>query len=370
MRAPVRKIADIEILRAFAILFVVIYHADQNLFHPGQWLDGMLRDYFGGWVGVDLFFAISGFVIARALIPVLDSTANSPGFRHQTLVFWGRRALRLLPSAWLWLILILLLQLLFNQTGVFGSARSNLWATAAGMFNFANFRFADSFLNYDYGASFVYWSLSLEEQFYLLLPVIFFFFRKYTYALLIVLIAWQLPFQRSTYELVLRSDAISLGILIAAVSNKQFYQGLNPANHPLLRKLFTAAAVFCLALLPFIGSYNQSQIGFQVGAVAVLSGLVVFCCSFDANLLARLPGSRVLLWIGARSYALYLIHIPAFYMVREFAARTGLELMQRPGLTVIAAFAFLFALAELNYRFIEKPVSRVSERLFGRTRVG
>ena len=53
MRAPVRKIADIEILRAFAILFVVIYHADTNLFHPGEWLDGMLSDYFGQTYGDD-----------------------------------------------------------------------------------------------------------------------------------------------------------------------------------------------------------------------------------------------------------------------------------------------------------------------------
>src|SRR5690554_7448281 len=74
------RIADLEMLRGLAVIGVVIHHARDNLFtwsSPGL---ERLATYFGGWVGVDLFFAISGFVIARTLLPQLqDRTAGQSG---------------------------------------------------------------------------------------------------------------------------------------------------------------------------------------------------------------------------------------------------------------------------------------------------
>src|SRR5476649_2292342 len=113
-------------------------------------------------VGVDLFFAISGFVIARSLIPALQGCSTRQEYWQQTRNFWLRRAFRLLPSAWLWLALMLLACVFINRSGAFGTLQANLQATLAGVAQYANFRFADSFFHYEYGTSFVYWSLSLE----------------------------------------------------------------------------------------------------------------------------------------------------------------------------------------------------------------
>ena len=159
------RILDIEVLRALAVIGVVVHHARDNLFtwtSPGL---ERLAVYFGGWVGVDLFFVISGFVIARSLLPQLQSAGIQLDAARVTLAFWIRRAWRLLPSAWLWLLLMLLGAILFRDSGTFGSLRANLEATVAGFLHIANLRFLETFMRSEYGASFVYWSLSLEEQF-------------------------------------------------------------------------------------------------------------------------------------------------------------------------------------------------------------
>ena len=167
-----RRIEDIEVLRGVAVLAVVLHHSIGNLFTwttPGL---SRFSAYFSGAFGVDLFFAISGFVIARDLVPRLQAATGSDMAFRITVAFWIRRAWRLLPSAWTWLALTLVAVVLFNQSGVFGGFRTNLEATVAGVLQVANLRFAETFGRSEYGASFVYWTLSLEEQFYLILPLL------------------------------------------------------------------------------------------------------------------------------------------------------------------------------------------------------
>lgn len=136
---------DIELLRGIAVLGVVFHHLQGSLFRDGlAWL-GSVAAYGQFWWGVDLFFAISGFVIARSLIPQLRACTSGAQCWQRIRDFWIRRAFRLLPSAWLWLLLMLLASLFLNRSGAFGSLHANLWATVAGLLQFANFRFADSF---------------------------------------------------------------------------------------------------------------------------------------------------------------------------------------------------------------------------------
>jgi peptidoglycan/LPS O-acetylase OafA/YrhL len=364
MTGASRKIVDIEILRALAVTFVVLHHANDNLFRRGQLFDGFIDRYLGGWVGVDLFFAISGFVIARALIPSLAAAPSPRAFRKRTYYFWGKRVFRLLPSAWGWLAIILLLQIFFNDSGVFGTFKANAWATVAGVFNFANFRFADAFMSYPYGTSFFYWSLSLEEQFYLLLPLVCFFSGRFLPVVLLVVIAVQLPQQRGLFEMAVRSDAICLGVLIALFSKSTLYAYLDPRRSKLLFAIYFLVLLAGLCLLPFLGPLLQQQ-SFQIGLIALLSALIVFICSFDRGFLARIPGSGLLVWLGGRSYAVYLIHIPVFFFIRELAYRNNFALESAQNTVFTGAIVLLLLLAEANYRLIETPVQKLSRRLFG-----
>ena len=170
---------DIEVLRAIAVLGVLFHHLQGSLFTDTVPLLEKIHAWAQPWWGVDLFFAISGFVIARSLIPALQGCTTRQEYWQQTGNFWLRRVFRLLPSAWLWLALILLACVFLNRSGAFGSLHANLQATLAGVLQYANFRFADSFFHYEYGSSFVYWSLALEEQFYLLFPLLIVLCRKH-----------------------------------------------------------------------------------------------------------------------------------------------------------------------------------------------
>src|SRR5690606_17260551 len=206
------KILDIEILRALAVIGVVIHHARTDLFtwsSPGLERLGV---FFGGWVGVDLFFAISGFVIGRSLLARLLAAGNNRLDSAQViLAFWVRRAWRLLPSAWLWLLLILAGAIAFRESGTFGDLRANLEATVAGFLQIANLRFLETFMRSEYGASFVYWSLSLEEQFYLLLPIVVLLSRRWLVPVLLFIVIYQLLQERTLAMMMFRCDGMLLG---------------------------------------------------------------------------------------------------------------------------------------------------------------
>ncbi|HTJ63304.1 MAG TPA: acyltransferase [Alphaproteobacteria bacterium] len=372
------RIADIEILRAVAIIFVLIEHAPFNLF---PWIRVLASNsrfyyYFGFWNGVDLFLAISGFVIARSLLPQLRAAGDATQFVNTTIAFWVRRIWRLLPSAWLWLAVILLCSVFLNRSGMFGSFRANFEGAVAAVLDVANFRILEVFGKYPPGASFPYWSLSLEEQFYLLLPLVVFFSGRRLPWVLVVAVAAQLFITRTGPETthfgalinILRSDALCLGVLIAIWSRTETYRLFEPTalkSHPILR---AAILLFLTVLLASIGSHNLHIGFFQVGLVALLSAVMVLIASYDRDyLLADSVIKRVLLWVGSRSYALYLVHIPAYFLTREIWFR-----IEPPGTVfggehflrfVATAIGLIVTFAELNYRFVETPFRRRGARI-------
>lgn len=367
-------IEDIELLRGFAVLLVVVHHAQANLI---SWTTPALTrfySYFGGWVGVDLFFAVSGFVIARSLVPRLHAQPDGPAARRETLSFWMRRAWRLLPSAWLWLLVILLATLTFNSSGVFGSLEANLEASVAAVLQVANIRFAQAFMQWEYGSSFVYWSLALEEQFYLLFPLLILLSRRWLPYVLFGLVALQLFSPRSVMLMMFRTDALALGVLIALWSAQPSYRRLQPA---LLARRGLGVGVLLVLLLCLcaLGSEPLTMFSMRIGAIALLAAALVWIASYDQNFLWP-DGAfkRLMIWFGTRSYAIYLIHIPAFFFTREIYYR----LYPQQGdfgdsffyPFVLTAAVLIVVLSELNYRLIECPLrergKQIAQRLFAK----
>jgi peptidoglycan/LPS O-acetylase OafA/YrhL len=367
--APARRNDDIECLRAIAVIGVAFHHMQGNLFHPGLPWIGRLFQHADFWFGVDLFFAISGFVIARSLLPQMRDAGRSLRLQAVTIgAFWIRRCWRLLPSAWLWLGLVLLAVVGLNRSGAFGSLHANLMATLAGLFDVANFRFADAFFRYEYGASFVYWSLSLEEQFYLLLPLLAALLRRRVDLLMVALIVLQLCAWRTPLLMSVRTDALALGVLLAIASRGKPYASLEPRFLRSLGNWRVWLPVGLLASMAVLASADMQGWRLRISAIAGLSATLVWLASYDGNYV--LPTGRckdVLVWIGARSYAIYLVHVPTYFLLRELCFRfgdaDGAPLPLSPWLLALLASGLIALLADLNYRYLEQPFRRHGKRI-------
>ncbi|WLH35679.1 acyltransferase [Pseudomonas sp. FP2196] len=355
-----KRIMDIEVLRAIAVLGVLFHHLQGSLFADPVPLLEKIHAWAQPWWGVDLFFAISGFVIARGLIPALQGCTTRQEYWQQTRNFWLRRAFRLLPSAWLWLALMLLACVFLNRSGAFGSLYANLQATLAGVLQYANFRFADSFFHYEYGSSFVYWSLSLEEQFYLLFPLLILLCRKHLVWALLALVAVQIFTMRTPLLMAVRTDALALGVLLAMWSAQPGYQRWQPTC---LRRPWVGilALIATGLLMSFMATDRFTFANYRLGSIALLSAVLVWIASYNRNyLLPAGHAQRVMAWIGSRSYGIYLVHIPAYQLVRELIFRLQSAGLPSPAghpiLTLVIAFGLIALLSELNYRFIEMPM--------------
>lgn len=374
-----RRIDDIEVLRALAVGMVLVEHARFNLI---PWIWGFrepLYQLFGFWSGVDLFLAISGFVIARSLLPMLAGARDAPEFFNLTLAFWVRRAWRLLPSAWLWLAVILVCAAVLNRSGAFQPLRANVEGALAALLNIENFWTAHvhhAHPKQPLGASFPYWSLSLEEQFYLTLPLIVLLARRRLPLVLAAIVTAQIFLARSgpggsVLLNMTRSDALSLGVLLAIWRSKPSYRRLEPTVlKPMLIRLMLPPAI--IVVFAYLSGSPYGDGRFKVGLVAVAAAGIVWLASYDRDYIFP-PGplKRALCWMGARSYAIYLIHIPVFFATREFWFRLHPTVLE-PGATHLAALLatalpLLLVLAELNYRLVERPLRQygvgVAERI-------
>jgi peptidoglycan/LPS O-acetylase OafA/YrhL len=362
-----RRNDEIEVLRAVAILFTLFHHAPYYLFAlPNSFFNSVFT-YSTFWSGVDLFLVISGFVIMKSFMR-LESLQLSKG---RTLkVFWIKRIFRIWPSAWLWIGIYLALTLGFNQSGAFGEIQQNFKDSIAAFFQYANIYGLQCWgpgQVMNCGPNGIYWSLSLEEQFYILLPLVIFIFRKKLSWFLFAGICVQFFFYRPVWTLgwAIRTDALMWGVLLAILFGQDIYQRLEPKillKQPVLKFLVFPILFFAMATLPA----PYWGIHFSLGLLAIVCLILVFVASFNAGYLMRKSLARdLLVWIGGRSYSLYLIHIVASRFAWELVVSILGEPLRPESSWLAAAIAYplLFALAELNYRYLETPLRKYGQKL-------
>lgn len=367
--APSRKNNDIEILRAFAIVYTVILHLRVLLPADSSWLTPL--NYLDLSVGVDLFLVISGFVITGS---ILESTRRAPAPRRALMFsFWIKRIFRLIPAAWTWVAVACALQLLvINITDIHYPLQDILLSTAAALGNAMNLYtpycvasgggqpcIVDNFLGH-------YWSLSLEEQFYLIFPFLFFFLsRKWLLTLLIAAIMAQFMWHRPffAYAWYFKTDALCWGILLALVAETDFYRQHCPALFR-FRYLAAVTGLALLALLPLVAANIQGLTTgmkpYGVAVVALICAAIVWLASYDRDVFA-LGGRyrRTMLYLGSRSYSLYLSHLVVYLGTRDLLGYFGQDLAATIGaaafnlLHIGIAFSLTLLGAELTYRFVE-----------------
>lgn len=356
------KIYNIEALRCFA---VILQHID-HLFPYSIPVIRFVHHYLGGGFGVDLFLTVSGFLVAQSLLSKIENCNNFHKKIQIIINFWVKRLWRLWPATWVCLTSVLVCVIFFNESKSFGTLSANIDASIAGFFHFANFRFYSTFLQSEYGASFVYWSLSLEEQFYFLFPIILLLLPKNkTLYFIIICIALQVFTARSQNLLLIffRTDAIMLGVIIAYTHKNNLHIPfiLKIKNQKdIYYKIFLALILILMSL--FTGGELISQ--YKYSWLAMLSFILVFIASLNLDKFsAQLPIKKLLFRLTnilaplLNTYSCILLNKIVNFQTKQAWTNEHKQLIS---LYSSSNFTCSFS-SHCSYRYIENPL-----RIFGR----
>ena len=336
---------DVQGLRAVAVGLVVLYHFN-------------FLGCTGGYVGVDVFFVISGFVIAGV---IFRETARTG--RVSLFGFYARRARRILPASTVTVIVTLAVSIvLFGRLGTLSIAHD---AIAAALFS-ANFHFSAQGTDY-FAASLPpspllhFWSLAVEEQFYFVIPtfvlVVAMFRRRVRHDVVVVVgvlvalsflysvIETSIDHKAAYYSIATRAWELGVGVLAAGVVHR--------CRHLRPRVAHVGAWIgFAMILL---SAWTYSPLTAYPGAAAVLpvlgAALVILCGATttrrSVGVLLTLP---FFVWVGDLSYSLYLWHFPVKVLAdRYWSAPQGM-------LSRIVLLGVVIALSYASFRFVESPM--------------
>ena len=354
-------------MRALAVTAVILYHGDVS------WARG-------GFLGVDVFFVLSGFLITSLL---LAEHASSGGL--DLARFWARRARRLLPALFAVLLAVALYAAVWARPSELGRIRGD---GIASLLYVSNWRFVldgSSYFSLFRAPSPLAhtWSLAIEEQWYLLWPL----------ALLALLRVFRarLHLVAATCGGLAVGSAVLMAVLFRPGADpSRVYYGTDTRAQALLLGATLAALTagacprvrlerFGAGSLSIVGAAGACVLAFMVVRidaqsawlyrggffVAALAAAALVAAAATEGVVARLLGTRPLVAIGAISYGLYLWHWPVD--VALDASRTGLDgvalLLLRVGVTL--------GIAVLSYRLVEAPIrSGGLSVLTRRTRAG
>jgi peptidoglycan/LPS O-acetylase OafA/YrhL len=339
-------------LRAFAVLAVLLYHLD------APWSPLHLR---GGFFGVDVFFVLSGYLITSILLSE---------WRRSTRVslpnFWLRRARRLLPAVGFLLSAVLLYALVVLPHEV-ASLRRDALASFGYVTNwYLIYHHLSYFESWGRPSLFQHlWSLAIEEQFYLVWPLLFVIGMRFLrlpgllFALLsaaigatvLMAVLYQpgVDPSRIYYGTDTRSAGLLIGSALALV--------LPIASFAERRRAWwrDALGIAGLALLAYFfvrvgdGSALPYRGGFAI--VSLATAAVIAATVSSRSRLGAVLGFQPLVWIGRRSYSIYLWHWPVFMLTRP-----GLDVSFGGWPLFVLRLAIVAALAEVSYRFVETPI--------------
>ena len=207
-----------------------------------------------------------------------------------------------------------------------------------------------------------YWSLSFEEQFYWALPVTIYLLRARLHLLLLLCFAMQFAFPTFVLHCAqLRPGAIALGVLLALWERKPYYRAAEPrflAESAGLRCAFVLGAVWLMGTT--LGAVSDPEATVPFGVQSILCGALVYAATFDRGYIMRRGRLRTfVMWVGARSYSIYLVHMAAFATVREIVFRTTQPVWVHSytdaAVLLVCGWGLAAVLAELTFRFVETP---------------
>jgi peptidoglycan/LPS O-acetylase OafA/YrhL len=369
-RAELPRVTQLDAIRGFALCMVLTIHSFhvQPLSFGTKVLERMLPTM---WISVDLFFVLSGYLITGILL----RTRNQPGYFRR---FYIRRVLRILPAYYL-----ILAAIFFVLPHVDAFIRAFVDLAHRDGFGWMywlhvqNLLFAVKQPDLPWPGTYHFWSLAVEEQYYLLWPFVVLaapppVFRRICVALFFLCLGAKLVEVALHGDWILiymgtptRIDGLAAGSLVACLSRDEATRWARPA---------TIAAFIAGAALLVIQALTRDP--HNARATAAITTLAAF--AFGVALLrvhARVPPitgrllqSRVLVWLGVHSYGIYLLHLPILMMVTKLAMdhRDWLPRLPVNAVNLVlgtASLAITLPIAWLMFRAVEKPMMDLRFRL-------
>lgn len=326
--------AEIDGLRAIAVVPVILFHAGFELFS-------------GGFVGVDVFFVISGYLITTILIEDIEDK------RFSIINFYERRARRILPA----LFSVMLFCIPFAWISMFPSQMKDFSQSLAAVSLFSsNILFWRESGYFDAAAEekplLHTWSLAVEEQYYVFFPIFLItawpFGKKWVLRVIVVMAAisfilsewgWRNNATANFYLAPTRAWELFAGSIVAFIIQKI---GVQKSN--------ILAFIGLVAIVFSIYYYNESIPFPSVFALPPVLGVVLIILYADKEtVVAKFLGSKIFVGVGLVSYSAYLWHQPLFSFAR-------IKIQSEPSHVLMSALAVSsLALGYLSYRFIERP---------------
>ena len=355
-------IPSIDGLRAIAVVAVILYHLNIT------WIPG-------GFLGVDLFFCISGYVITRQL---LDSVAAKGGLDLRA--FYIARARRLIPALFFMLIGTSIIIALWAPDSVHRFV-ADLPYVLTGTENWHLVAIHQDYFSSIGRAPLLQhtWSLAVEAQFYLIWPLVILlvlkYFGKARVAVASLIIAASSGIALFIFSLSLDShgsaviadrighiyfgtDTHSLGLFLGATLAVSWvpanlHKEISQRAQDFIDGIGVIGLLGLLATFLFINENNSAQYQLAFPLAAIFGCATIVSLVHPASRFAPLIGSKPLLWIGQRSYAIYLWHWVIFQVTRPTADLAG-----KIWAIDIARVLLVIALADISLRFIEVPIRR------------
>jgi len=361
MSKKTKYLPSIDSLRAIAVIAVIIYHIDAN-YLPG------------GFLGVDLFFVLSGYLISSLIIKEYKSTGTVNLYN-----FYVRRARRLLPAVYFMITVVLIIITLFNGVllkksyldALFGYIYSSNW-----WYIFHKLDYFDSF-----GSQSPFkhlWSLAIEEQFYMFFPLIFLIFNRksksnnsnsklnknFIYVvlslILVSLIAHILLFDiNNINRIYFGTDTRAFSLLVGVVG-AILYPMDRLSERTTKKDNMIYSIVSLVSILVLIGiMINTSEYntwlyrgGFLL--VAIIGLIIIISSGRQYTCMSKLLSFKPLVFIGKISYSLYLWHFPILVVT------TPVSEIGNPNLFYVTLRIFLiFLVATGSYMFVETPIRKL-----------